>query len=206
MKRIKALLPFLAAFALLAVSCKETKEADDHANWKSRNNAYIQDIASKCNNDLTPQTAQTGDIFRLLSYKLDKEKTWGTSSYVYCQLINSGTDSVSPMFTDSVRINYRVRLIPTNNYPEGQIIDRSFKTPELDPSVNTPSSFCTSGLITGVTTALMHMHCGDHWRLYIPFGLGYGTTVSSGIPGYSTLIFEINLSEIAQTGKNLSPN
>lgn len=205
MKRIKALLPFLAAFVLLVVSCKETKEVDDHANWQSRNNAFIKDIASKCNDDLTPQTAREGDIFRLLSYKLDPEKTWGTNSYVYCQVVQTGTDTISPMFTDSIRINYRVRLIPTDNYPEGQIIDRSFKTSDLDPSVNTPYAFCTSGLITGVTTAIMHMHCGDYWRLYIPYGLGYGTSESSGIPGYSTLLFEVNLSEIAQTGRELSP-
>lgn len=205
MKKIKALLPLLTALVLLTVSCKETKEADDHANWQARNNAYIQDIASKCNNDLTPQTAQAGDIFRLLSFKLDQERTWGANSYVYCQVVECGTGTVSPMYTDSIRMNYRVRLIPTNNYPEGQIIDRSFKTANLDPVVNTPYAFCTSGLITGVTTALMHMHCGDFWRLYIPYGLGYGTSTSSGIPGYSTLIFELNLSEIAKTGNNLSP-
>ncbi len=51
----------------------------------------------------------------------------------------------------------------------------------------------------------MHMHCGDYWKIYIPYGLGYGTSATGAIPGYSTLIFEINLTEIARKGESLSP-
>jgi FKBP-type peptidyl-prolyl cis-trans isomerase FklB len=53
-----------------------------------------------------------------------------------------------------------------------------------------------SGLIDGMVTALMKMHIGDRWKVYIPYQLGYGTTTSSStsIPGYSTLIFDLTLS------------
>jgi FKBP-type peptidyl-prolyl cis-trans isomerase FklB len=34
---------------------------------------------------------------------------------------------------------------------------------------------------------------GDIWRIYIPYTLGYGTSNSSTIPAYSTLIFDVNL-------------
>lgn len=204
MKRILAISVLLAAALFSIVSCSETKETDDHANWKDRNASYISSIASQCG-DLTPQTASEGQMFRLLSYKLNKQRNdWGDGSYVYCKVIKKDTGTESPHFTDSIRINYRVRLMPTANYPEGQVVDRSFTTASLNPDVNIPSSFKVSTLIDGAATAIMNMHCGDYWIVYIPYGLGYGTNDRSGIPGYSTLIYEINLTEFAVPGQNLS--
>jgi len=203
MKLIRAIIPILAT-VLFTLSCGETKETDDHANWKDRNADYIAGLAGRYA-DMKPESAAPGESFRLLSFKLDPDKSWGTGSYVYCDVLAKGTDSISPQYTDSIRINYRVRLMPTDNYPEGQVVDQSFKTADLDPTVNIPSSFRVSGVIDGVATAVMHMHCGDYWRLYIPAGLGYGSNGRGSIPDYSALIFEINLVEIARTGKDLSP-
>ena len=204
MKRFLALSVLLAAALTAFVSCGETKEADDHANWKSRNTAYINRIATECG-DLTPETAGVGQMFRLLSYKLDQQKEWGNSSYIYCKVLEKGTGNTSPQYTDSVRINYRVRLMPSDNYPEGQIVDRSFMTADLNPAVNIPASYRVSNLIDGMVTAITRMHCGDYWMIYIPYGLGYGTKSQTGVPGCSTLIYEVNLTEIAPTGTSLSP-
>ena len=205
MKRFWAIFTVLAAVVMLAFSsCKETKEFDDHANWQSRNEEYLAGIASSYSKDM-PETPVKGDRFRLLSFRLDPQKTWSNCDYVYCEVLEKGTGTETPYHTDSVRINYRVRLIPTDYYPEGQVVDQSFKTQSLDPSVNIPASFAVRGVIEGVTTALMHMHCGDYWRLYIPSDLAYGANVTGIIPAYSTLIFEINLTELARTGKDLSP-
>ena len=205
-------IPGLAAILFLATtvfaSCGETKEADDHANWKSRNAEYIDNVAYEFTHGInvtTPENATEGQLFRILSYKLDPGKQWDNGSYIYCEVITKGAGLESPLYTDSIRMNYRVRLIPTDYYPEGQVIDQSFKTTDLDPSVNIPYSFRVSSLIDGVTTAVMHMHTGDFWRVYIPYGLGYGTNDKGTIPGYSALIYEINLTEIAPTGHDLSP-
>lgn len=204
MKRFLAFSILLAAVLTSIVSCGETKEVDDRANWKQRNSEFISRIASQCG-DLTPETAQEGDMFKLLNYSLDPEKQWGDESYVYCKVLQKSADTLSPLYTDSVRINYRIRLMPTDNYPEGQVMDRSFMTPDLDPNINIPSSFMVSSMIDGVGTAVMHMHRGDYWLLYIPSGMGYGKNGKSTIPGYSALVFEINLTEIAPIGQNLSP-
>ena len=205
MRRNTAFFLFTAAImTLFSVSCGETKETDDHANWKERNTRFISEIAGGYA-DINPDKLTPGERFRLLSFKLDPEKSWGSSSYVYCEVISQGTGTVSPHYTDSIRINYRVRLMPTDNYPEGQVVDQSFKTQDLDPSANIPTSFRVSGMIDGVTTAVMHMHCGDIWKLHIPAGLGYGSDGRGVIPGNSALIFEINLTEIAPTGQDLSP-
>ena len=199
---VRSLLLTATLFSL--ISCGETKEFDDHANWKSRNSDFISQIAAKCS-DKTPETASVGQLFRLLSYKLDPEQEWDNSSYVYCEILDKGVDTLSPYFSDSIRINYRVRLIPTDYYPEGQIVDRSFMTSDLNPTVNVPSSHKVSSLIEGVSTAIMHMHVGDFWKLYVPYGLAYGSNEKNDIPSYSALIFEINLTEIAPTGESLSP-
>ncbi len=52
-------------------------------------------------------------------------------------------------------------------------------------------------LIEGWIIALQQMHIGDKWELYIPATMGYGKFSQPGIPGGSTLIFEIELLGIA---------
>ena len=52
-------------------------------------------------------------------------------------------------------------------------------------------------LIEGWIIAMQHMHIGDKWEIYIPAEMGYGKFSQPGIPGGSTLIFEIELLGIA---------
>lgn len=52
-------------------------------------------------------------------------------------------------------------------------------------------------LIPGWIIALQKMHIGDKWELYVPAEQGYGMRSIPGIPGGSTLIFEIELIGIA---------
>jgi len=210
MKRIRIFGTVLAIAIAFLCSCKESKEIGEYDNWKERNEEFIENIASLCQNyitqGITPQNAKKGDMFRLLSYKLDPAKEWGVSSYIYCQVLDDKrTGSVSPLSTDSVLINYRLRLMPTEKYPNGQIADQSFKTAQLDPAVNIPASFQISELVTGVTTALTNMMEGDTWRIYVPTGLGYGINERTNIPRYSALVFEINLVSFARTGASLPP-
>ena len=48
-------------------------------------------------------------------------------------------------------------------------------------------------LIDGWIVAMQQMHVGDQWELYIPAEMGYGKFSQPGIPGGSTLIFEVEL-------------
>ena len=52
-------------------------------------------------------------------------------------------------------------------------------------------------LIEGWIIAMQQMCVGDKWELYIPAEMGYGKFSQPGIPGGSTLIFEIELIGIA---------
>ena len=48
-------------------------------------------------------------------------------------------------------------------------------------------------LIEGWVIAMQQMCVGDKWEVYIPAEMGYGKFSQPGIPGGSTLIFEIEL-------------
>ena len=61
----------------------------------------------------------------------------------------------------------------------------------------TPPAFRLRDLIPGWIIALQQMHVGDRWEVYIPASQGYGKMNQPGIPGGSTLIFDIELTGIA---------
>ena len=57
----------------------------------------------------------------------------------------------------------------------------------------TAPAFRLRELIPGWIIALQQMHAGDKWEVYIPTEQAYGSRSQPGIPGGSTLIFEIEL-------------
>ncbi len=60
-----------------------------------------------------------------------------------------------------------------------------------------PEAFRVDDLVTGFQIALQSMHIGDLWKVYIPYQEGYGSRNDGEIPGFSTLIFEIELTGIS---------
>ena len=75
---------------------------------------------------------------------------------------------------------------------------RTINGKKLDSSLGgVPLACRLCDLIEGWIIALQQMHVGDKWELYIPAEMGYGKFSQPGIPGGSTLIFEIELLGIA---------
>lgn len=60
-----------------------------------------------------------------------------------------------------------------------------------------PAAFRLYEVINGWQIALSCMRPGDCWTIYIPAEMGYGPRSIDGIPGNSTLIFEVELMSIA---------
>ena len=58
-------------------------------------------------------------------------------------------------------------------------------------------AFRLRALIPGWIIALQQMHVGDKWEVYIPAEQAYGKSNQPGIPGGSTLVFEIELIGVA---------
>lgn len=52
-------------------------------------------------------------------------------------------------------------------------------------------------LIQGWIIALQQMRPGDRWEIYLPAEMGYGRFSQPGIPGGSTLIFDIELISVS---------
>lgn len=103
---------------------------------------------------------------------------------VYYKVIETGTGDKHPQQFSVVTCHYKGSLI------NGKVFDNSYER-------NCPEAFRCRDLISGFTSALLHMVVGDHWIVYIPYDQGYGTRNSGPIPAFSTLIFEIELISIA---------
>lgn len=196
MKYIKLIsLLFITTLGCLFASCEETAEVDEYANWQERNTEFIDSIAK------VAEANADGKWLRVLSFKLNEKDMEGNivehdiDDYVYCHIETQGTGTEYPLFTDTVSVNYRGRLIPTLSYPEGKVFDQSYKG-ALNPAVNVPSRFNVNGVIIGWSSVLQQMVTGDTWRVYIPANLAYKSAKQTNIPAYSALIFDINLVKI----------
>lgn len=99
---------------------------------------------------------------------------------IYYKVLQTGEGKVSPTVRSIVSVHYRGTLI------DGKEFDNSYKR-------NCPEAFRLCDVIDGWQIALQQMHAGDKWVIYIPHEMGYGTKASGPIPGFSTLIFEVEL-------------
>lgn len=85
------------------------------------------------------------------------------------------------------------RSIVTAHYTGWTINGKKFDSSRS----GTPLAIRLCDLITGWVIAMQQMCIGDKWEVYIPAEMGYGKFSHPGIPGGSTLIFEIELLGIA---------
>ena len=180
-------------------SCEETDGViDPYTDWEERNQHYIDSIASVAKANQGNAVGQW-KIIHTYKYPQQGLVMGDVNEYVYCKVLEVG-DGATPMFTDTVAANYCGKLIPLYN---GSVVtfDQSYQG-ELNSDVATPSIFAVSGVITGWTTALQEMKEGDRWELYIPSDLGYGDYGKNEIPGFSTLIFDLDLVEVKKLKGN----
>ena len=196
-KSILWLIGLLFVTSLSIVSCSESDGTEDkYADWEVRNQRYIDSIATVAEAN---QGEKVGQWKIIRSYKLGElglNETGSVNHNVYCKILAKGDGDVFPFFTDSVNVHYKGQLIPLS---DGQkvVFDRSYKGEELDLETDLPKGFwLNSSLIAGWPTALQKMKTGDRWEIYIPFTLAYGKEGRDNIPGYSTLIFDMYLTEI----------
>lgn len=105
-------------------------------------------------------------------------------SGVLYKVLERGTDKGNVTPRSIVTCHYKGSLI------SGKVFDNSWDR-------GCPEAFRVSDLIEGFQMALCKMHIGDHWEVYIPWQKGYGKRSAPDIPGYSTLVFEIQLLGIA---------
>lgn len=121
-----------------------------------------------------------------LDFLEDKKEEEGVNSLaqgVLYEVINSG-DGKQANLRSIVSVYYKGELI------NGKVFDDNTKQ-------GFPDAFRLNELITGWQIAIPQMKEGDKWRIYIPSELGYGKRGTHGIPGDSTLVFEIELVKVS---------
>lgn len=116
------------------------------------------------------------------------------SSCIVMQILEEGTGSTKPSYSDMVSVNYRGRLLPSTNYTQGYVFDQTFKG-SYSPSASTPFEGKVNGIIEEFSIALQNMKRGSHCIVYIPYQLAYGTIENGPIPAYSMLVFELWLED-----------
>ncbi|MBQ0021732.1 MAG: FKBP-type peptidyl-prolyl cis-trans isomerase [Prevotellaceae bacterium] len=195
MKRILYILSFLTfSFSLLTftTSCSESEEASEYDNWQERNQHYVDSISALAINGVDGWS-------RMLAYNLSDSELFmpNNNQCIYIKKIAKGTGTVKPLSYDYVRVHYLGRLISSSTHPQGFVFDKSYKDYTLNEATDVPSLFQPYSTVVGFGTAMMNMVEGDHWKVVIPYYLGYGeSSNNSSIPAYSTLIFDIKVARI----------
>lgn len=185
-------LVLLAALALQACSDDE----EDTPSWKETNANYFNELYSSARQRISSGDTQWKVI---KSYVKDQSSQGIPSDYIVVHVIEEGSGTKVPLTTDTVRVDYQGRLIPTATNTEGEVFDQSWSG-EYDLITNMPAKFAVNAVVDGFATALQKMHVGDRWMVYIPQELGYRGENNTSIPAYSTLVFDITLRAIYKPG------
>jgi FKBP-type peptidyl-prolyl cis-trans isomerase FklB len=162
-----------------AIAGNATLTSDSAQNIASKQMDYYHKVKMEAKYG---QNRIEGENFLKANAKKDSVKV--TPSGLQYKVLTAGTGA-TPTATQKVKVNYEGRLI------DGTVFDSSYKR-------NQPATFACNQVIKGWTEALTMMPVGSKWELYIPQELGYGAREAGKIPPFSTLIFTVELLEIAE--------
>ena len=169
----------LIVVALLSVALSGCFGDDDtlakqYADWKHKNEAYIDSV-------MGVKDAAGAPYFTLLT------PPWAPSAYALIHWHNDTTltaGNLSPMDNSTVTMTYELFDI------NGNEISNSFASADsiyrCKPNQN----------IVGVWYPLTQMHVGDSVTIVMPSQSGYGEMTYGSIPPYSTLVYNIKLKAI----------
>lgn len=204
MKRCFLLLLLPIALVLLS-ACSEKEEPNlEYANWPARNDAAFADSLRLARTAMAQARTKWGDAWEehcdwrvLRNYIKGPDAKADANDSVVVRILRRGTGSGSPLATDTVRVAYMGRLIPTKRFAAGYVFDHSGNSADsarvFDPLFAVTSKFSVQGVVPGFSTALQHMRIGDRWRMILPSRLAYGEVKVDQIPAHSMLVFDVEL-------------
>ena len=129
---------------------------------------------------------------KFLKAKEAEEGVYKLESGMLFKVLNKGTGDKSPTLSDDCTVHY------TGTLKDGTKFDSSVDR-------GSPANFAPNQVIKGWTEALQLMREGDKWEVYIPYNLAYGEHGSPPkIPGYSPLVFQMELIKVNAAGKPAS--
>ncbi len=138
----------------------------------------IMDAITSAREKMDSQLKERADAFMLENKQ--KAGVVTTESGLQYEVMREG-DGERPMLTDTVTVHYKGQL------SDGKVFDSSYDRGE-------PATFPLDRVIEGWQEGLQLMAQGAHYRIYIPYDLGYGERgAGQDIPPYSSLIFDVEL-------------
>ena len=204
MKRLLLFISWGVLLSCMLTACKESEdEENEFADWKNRNELFF-------NNQYTNAKERIGqgdDSWRLyLKWSFNESQGHTPKDYIIVKVLEEGNKDISPLYTDQVEVFIQGKLIPSTTFTNGYIFYNSYNDNNMNPSTASSVWLSADGedealsgksgtYIDGLATALMYMHIGDHWQVYVPYTLAYNGSSRQelSIPAYSTLIFDIRL-------------
>lgn len=118
-----------------------------------------------------------------LERKSEEEGITALDSGILMRQLEKGTGDRRPQLNSVVSVHYTGRLI------DGTVFDTT-------DGQDIPACFRVREVIVGWQAALLRMHEGDRYEVFIPAKYGYGSMRLDDIPAWSTLCFEIELLRI----------
>jgi FKBP-type peptidyl-prolyl cis-trans isomerase FkpA len=110
-----------------------------------------------------------------------------TDSGLQYEVLKKGKGS-KPKAGDTVKVNYLGTLLDGTEFESSYSRDK-------------PAVFPLNRVIRGWTEGVQLMNVGAKYKFYVPSGLAYGGRSTNKMSSHSTLIFEVELLEIIETGK-----
>ena len=197
--RIFWLVIILSAFTIGFSSCaKDTEVVDPYANWKERNEHFIDSIADVADNPPTGEIWKKYENYKIKFDDINNSYRYQNYDYVYVKYakeedIFTGKEPLIN-FTDTVSLAFQGFIM------DGIRFDGNYYgTFDKEVNDNFTKYDISKNYVVGWTTALMHMKpdMSDKATVYVPYQMGYDDENRSEVlKAYSTLIFEMYIDEI----------
>lgn len=171
-----------ALLALVLAGCAGNGDTSAQANATAEVTPEAESVG-------TPQTdgyAPT-DVTFAPDLAVDLDAMSLQESGLYVQVLREG-EGPQAVAGDQMGIHYTVWLT------DGSKLDSSY---DHQPPGPYPTVLGVTPLIDGWSEGVTGMRQGEKRRLVVPYQLGYGPNGRPGVPGYATLVFEVELTEHA---------
>lgn len=175
-------------FTLAACSDDDDKIVIDEA-WKEINLAAF---------DARLQDAKTDTSL----FTINSESGNGQ---IICKILKKGEGTETIYYTSKVNCYYKGCFVTNEDgevvadrdsvLTQGEVFDSRLRENGDDKVLFEVDD---SGLRDGFATALQHMHEGDIWEVWMPYQLGYGVSGYDDIKPYTTLVFQIEVTDIVE--------
>ena len=179
MKRYRFYIGIIAV-ALFVIACSKDDDDPTVEAWKLANEQAFKDVAKN------PEFTEL--------------KSPGNNGSLYYRVIKKG-EGKRIYYNSRAEVYYKGWYVVTNadkNIKAGTVFDQrlfddgvTFKVAVSSQVIDNNGVYAS--VVEGWSIALQHMVEGDKWEVWLPSHFGYGKFDYKGIPGGSTLAFEIEL-------------